>query len=1026
MNIMQPPLIREELRQEAELAAEVGRKLAARDFAPPGGDPMMDALVHVFARYCELLVERLNRVPQSYHESFLRMLGATPSPAIPARVPLSFTPVKSTQGLTAIVPRSTQVSAQAEDEPGSADSLVLFETIKDLVLVQAELKRAIAVDTWRLTCFAVDGILSTETLGPPAGQASPANAAPLERVMYISQPAIIGAPKLTRFSVKLELDRSASLPQGWEIEWGIPSGTAFVPLAPELDSTANLTQSGELIFLPPEKWSAQTIASETSPWLACRLRVPDDPGPPVPSSFVLDQNKAYTALINRIEVSGYRNLDAVPLSSAFNNGIPLDISRDFFPLGERPRFGDVFYVLSEIFAVPGTKAVLHIKLTNPFDAIDSPIPPVSKRGNPTLRWEGHTARGWVALNYTDSTFSLTQHGIVEFHVPTDATPAIINGTGGGWVRARLVNGNYAAEEASTPNAGLSPIHPPAIEVMRLTSTQEVGPMLPECSIVESDLVYRKKNLAVPFNPFPIPAEKGFMLYLALSAPRGASALNGQVLSVYSVPREGGRRVFRQKDISSKGGAIPSWQARTADGGWRDCKIKDATRGLRSPGIIEIEMPEDVSKWQDSAVDPDRQFFWLRTVWRTWDANQLPCPVNLVPQRLLLNTVPASQTLRLVDELLGSSNGRPKQVFHTLHLPIIGGVTLQVREPVIGTDGQAGRGAETARSDFGSINIPRVSANEEWISWSEVADFSNSDSHSCHYVLDRLKGSVRFGDGISGRIPPSSANNIRMHEYHTGGGKRGNRPAASVTELHTTIPYLASVVNHLPAAGGQDQEDLDSLSCGAATFLRHRDRAVSIDDYADLACKASPEVARAKCMPACDVQGGHGDQGDQSGLEYEARPGSICVIVVPKNGGERSSLHDGMRPQPSFELLKNVKEFLDHRKPVGIDLTLLGPEYVSIGITVELAWVSDRPSALALTNVETRLNQFLHPITGGPRGFGWDFGQRPHVSDFYPLLGALEGLDYIRSLELHFGEERPGLLASGAFLICPGKHEIRLC
>ena len=33
---MQPPLIREKLRQEAELAAEVGKKLAERGFAPPG------------------------------------------------------------------------------------------------------------------------------------------------------------------------------------------------------------------------------------------------------------------------------------------------------------------------------------------------------------------------------------------------------------------------------------------------------------------------------------------------------------------------------------------------------------------------------------------------------------------------------------------------------------------------------------------------------------------------------------------------------------------------------------------------------------------------------------------------------------------------------------------------------------------------------------------------------------------------------------------------------------------------------
>jgi hypothetical protein len=1027
---MQPPLIREKLRRDAELAAEVGKKLAEHGFAPVGADPLKDALVHVFARYCDVLIERLNRVPQSYHEAFIRMLGATPAPAIPARVPLSFTPVKSIQSFTAIVPRSTQVSAQTEDK---SDPLVLFETIKDLVLVQAELKRAIAVDTYRLARADLNGILSTETLAPPVRQAFLGDAVPLERIVYISQPAIIGAPKLTRLRMKLELDRSINLPSSWAMEWGIPSGTAFVPLAPELDSTANLTQSGELVFTPPEKWPTQTIASDTLPWLACRLRTPDDLQVTALSSLASDRNKAYSGLINRIEVSGYRSLDAVPPAAAFNNGIPLDISRDFFPLGERPRFGDVFYVLSEIFVAPGTKVVLDIKLTNPAGAMDSPIPPVSKKGNPRIRWEGHTSQGWVALDCTDSTLSLTQDGSIEFQLPADAKPVLINGINGGWIRARLVNGNYAIEEASTP-PGLPPVQPPAIAVMQVTSIQEFGPLPPERLIVESELVYRKTDPAFPFSPFPAPAERGLMLYLALFTPRGASALDGQTLSLYFLPNTDGRRVFRQEDsgdILPGGFGMPDWQAFTASG-WRDCKVNDPSSGWRSPRIVEVEMPEGMSKWEDSRLDPERQFFWLRVVWHTQDTDQLPyrstCSPHPLPypQRLLLNTVLASQTLKLTDELLGSSSGRPKQVFHTLRKPIIGNVTLQVYESVIRTNEQAGMEFETARPQRGSINISRAPAKEEWISWLEVEDFSASDSHSRHYILDRFTGSVRFGDGINGRIPPLGANNIRMHEYHAGGGKRGNRPAAAVTQLHTAIPYVEWVTNHLPAAGGQDQEGLDSLNRGAATLLRHRDRAISVDDYADLAMKASPEVARAKCVPTCDVKD---SQGSQDNRETETRLGSVCIIVVPKTGEASGQMHNEMheiRPQPSFELLKNVKEFLDRRRPIGIDLTLLGPEYVSVGIVAEFVWAPEHTSAGAQAEIEKRLNRFLHPITGGPDGLGWQFGECPHTSDFYPLLGAIERLDYIRTLELRFEEERTGLLASGTFLICPGKHEIRIC
>src|SRR3954452_6071356 len=133
----------------------------------------------------------------------------------------------------------------------------------------------------------------------------------------------------------------------------------------------------------------------------------------------------------------------------------------------------------------------------------------------------------------------------------------------------------------------------------------------------------------------------------------------------------------------------------------------------------------------------------------------------------------------------------------------------------------------------------------------------------------------------------------MHEYHTGGGKRGNRPAATVTQLHTTIPYVESVANYEPAAGGQDQEDFDSLNRGATTLLRHRDRAVGMDDYADLATKASPEVARAKCMPTCNMTG------NPEAVGPETRLGSVCVIIVPKSSEVRRDMHEEMRPQPSF-------------------------------------------------------------------------------------------------------------------------------
>jgi hypothetical protein len=520
--------------------------------------------------------------------------------------------------------------------------------------------------------------------------------------------------------------------------------------------------------------------------------------------------------------------------------------------------------------------------------------------------------------------------------------------------------------------------------------------------------------AQPFNPFPVPSEKGLVLYLALAA-RSPAEVAGHTVSLYAVP---GVDVF---PVSSEGradtAAVPRWQVRGISG-WIGCAVKDLSQGFSVPGIIELRFPGEVSPWSRSVLDPSQKFFWLRLV---WNDGVRPAPDGRyglshpnLPRRLLLNTVLATQTIRLENEILGSSNGRPNQVFHALHRPIIGKLALEVRET---------REVRVAKDEppailplkewpyaAGTAATSASAPGEIWVTWVEVEDFSASGSSSPHYVVDRRTGSIRFGDGRNGRIPPPGANNIRLREYHTGGGVRGNLPTGAITQLHTTIPYVEAVTNFEAAAGGQDQEDKDALRRRAAAQLRHRGRAVCAEDYADLARMASPMVAYAKGISGEDLL--------CDPMKRRTESGMVSVIIVPGSAEPR--------PRPSFELLQTVKAFLDSRRPVAVDMIVLGPEYVRIGVAVEIAWHADKSRADVAAECEKRLNRFLHPVTGGLDGQGWRFGERPHASDIYPLLAAIGGVDHIRSLELRSEEERPGLLTAGTFLVCAGKHEVSLC
>jgi hypothetical protein len=45
-----------------------------------------------------------------------------------------------------------------------------------------------------------------------------------------------------------------------------------------------------------------------------------------------------------------------------------------------------------------------------------------------------------------------------------------------------------------------------------------------------------------------------------------------------------------------------------------------------------------------------------------------------------------------------------------------------------------------------------------------------------------------------------------------------------------------------------------------------------------------------------------------------------------------------------------------------------------------------------------LQQFFHPLQGGPEGKGWPFGRNVYVSEIYELLDTQPGVDYVKKTE----------------------------
>lgn len=989
--------------RSAEQLLEEMDEIARRLRVAPVRGVFGAALQRVFARYCEIIIERLNQAPEKNHLAFLNLLAVSQAPPSPARVPLTFIPVKqlpnpAVPGGMHGVPRHTRVAAAGSGEP------VVFETERDLVLTAARLCRIMAYDPET----DLESDLS-ECATPEGGsKADPfAGDSPAEHAVYIGDSIIFGTAELSELRLRLDIaGHCRPLPPD-SLEWFIPIPDGKpIKLSPVEDTTGRWTHGGEVVFkdLPP--WPRTEAFARNSCWLVCRwkkrLRLESSAeGTVVPP--------AGSTEVRGVQLEARGKIGKSSINQACFNQIPLDISKAFFPLGERPRFGDAFYLSSEAFARQGASIALDIKLHNPTNARPlSGIRPVNGDGKPHLLWEMWNGEGWLPVAAQDKTQGLTRDGNVILTPAASAAKHLVNGRDGYWLRAQLVAGHYGEDEriefsADDPTGQAyrripSTLAPPVIQTITVTGSTILSAKRPEWILTRNGLALEPLDPARQnsFLPFAVPNSPLPSLFFGFSSPQ-ALRLDAPILDLYLEFGDSPESLFSRNEIARTAPEV-SWQVWNGLD-WQNLRVEDGTSGLQVSGTVRLFLGTAARPWRQCALGGD--LYWVR-------ATRAACgPRRARPmRRVAVNTVPAIHTATLRNELLGTSNGNPAQVFRSIRRPILGEVRLEVREPEPPASVKLEGGKDPSGEDDVTVERgERDMITAVWVRWHEVDDFLSSTPDDRHFRLDRLSGVVRFGDGVRGRIPPSGANNIRLARYRSGGGASGNQPAGSLTQLRTTVPFVAAATNLASATGGLDAESLDSAGRRGTRWLRHRGRAVTAEDYEDLALEASPGVARAKCYPARDLL-----------RESQAEsPGVVSIIVVPHQ--------DVPDPKPSSRLLEDVRQFLEQNCLPELEVITLAPVYVRVCVEIR---VKSAPSVALYDCQEIcsrRLRTFLHPVTGGWDKCGWEFGRLPKQSDLLRLVDDAEGLGTAMSVSVRLEEERPGVLKSGVFLVCSGEHRL---
>ena len=342
-------------------------------------------------------------------------------------------------------------------------------------------------------------------------------------------------------------------------------------------------------------------------------------------------------------------------------------------------------------------------------------------------------------------------------------------------------------------------------------------------------------------------EKGTEVYCFQKVPSPGDAL--YIGLSEAVPSNAVRLRFRA-DIDGVGvdptNPPLAWEAWTGDD-WEECELdSDSTGGLNRDGDVVIHVPHG----HVVSLIAKQRAGWLRA--RVTELDEGQPAYSASPNIKGLTAITIGGTVDVVNaeivtnEELGISEGVPGQRFVLKRGPAVPGDEPPLLE---------------------------VTGDEGWDEWTYVPDFANSEPDDHHFTLDVSAGEVRLGPAVRladgalrryGAVPVKGAH-VRLREYRIGGGRRGNVSQRSISVLKSSIPFVARVENRRPARGGVDGEDIENAKVRGPIRLRARGRAVTTEDYEQLAREAAPEVARVRAVAA-------GDGADA---------GSVRVLIVPR-------------------------------------------------------------------------------------------------------------------------------------------------
>ncbi len=209
----------------------------------------------------------------------------------------------------------------------------------------------------------------------------------------------------------------------------------------------------------------------------------------------------------------------------------------------------------------------------------------------------------------------------------------------------------------------------------------------------------------------------------------------------------------------------------------------------------------------------------------------------------------------------------------------------------------------------TVQVQESSSNTLTNTYERNTDITSVDANSKVYFLDKAHDgnyTVYFGDGVLGQRPNNG--NILIFSYVVTSGAASNK-ARYFTMLPLANVAAVSVTTANVAAGGSEQETVESIKISAPIYYTTQNRAVTKSDYEVIIKKDFPTVA------SVSVWGGEENQPPIYGKVY--------VALNPRSGYVIS--------ESDKELI--VNQLIENRVSLSVRPEIIDPEYVYVKLKI---------------------------------------------------------------------------------------------